>query len=397
MNALQFYLQEALRDLWINKGRSFLTSLGIIIGVYSVILLLSLGEGLKIYIQQQFDSLGSNLIFVIPGKLEGSSGPDSMAGGAKFTDHDYRQLQLGLPEAVVVPAVIKSVTASSRKDQVATSLMGSNQNLSLVYNMLPDEGRFFSKSEELTGRKVVVMGSKIAEELFNSSPIGQTLDINDLKFKVIGVLQSKGGGGLGGPSFDDYLYTPYKALYLLTNERTFYAFYIKANSAKDIELTQAKAERILLKNYKEEDFSLNTQEELLTTISGIFNMVNGVLVGIAAISLLVGGIGITNIMYVTVTERTKEIGIRRAIGAQENNILFQFLTLSLLLTFVGGLLGIVLAYLTSLAIYPFFPATITIEAVIVAFVVCGFIGVIFGVFPARKAAKLSPVEAIRYE
>ena len=394
MNSFQFYLKEGFRDVWTNKGRSFLTSLGIIIGVYSVIMLLSLGEGLKIYIQQQFDSLGTNLIFVIPGQPQ-NSGP--MVGGVKFTESDYRKLQSGLSEAKVVPTILKSITATSRKDQLTTSLMGSNQDLSLVYNLQPTKGRFFSKSEELSGRKVVVLGAKVAEDLFNSSPVGQTLDINDLKFKVVGVLEQKGGGGFSGPSFDDYLYTPYKAVQLLTNERTFYAFYIKANTQEDVAITQAKAERILLKNHKAEDFSLNTQDELLSTVSSIFAMINTVLIGIAAISLLVGGIGITNIMYVTVTERTKEIGIRRAIGAQENNILYQFLTLSLLLTFVGGLVGIGLAYLTSLVVYQFFPATITTEAVTIAFVVCAVIGTIFGVFPARKAAKLSPVEAIRYE
>ncbi len=397
MNNLQFYFQEALRDLWVNKGRSFLTSLGIIIGVYSVIMLLSLGQGLKVYIEQQFDSLGTNLIFVIPGKLKGVESSRSLVGGAKFTETDYRKLQAGLYEAKVVPAILKSVTVTSRKDQLTTSLLGSSHDLNLVYNMQVQNGRFFSKSEELSGRKVVVLGAGAAKDLFNSGAVGQTLDINDLKFRVVGILEPKGGGGLGGPSFDDYLYTPYKAVQLLSNERTFYAFYIKANAKTEVGLVQAKAERILLKNHKEEDFSLNTQDELLTTISSIFTMINTVLVGIAAISLLVGGIGITNIMYVTVTERTKEIGIRRAIGAQENNILYQFLSLSLLLTFTGGLIGIGLSYLTSLVIYRFFPATITPNAILIAFVVCAVIGTVFGVFPARKAAKLSPVEAIRYE
>jgi len=397
MKGISFYFHEAITDIWINKGRSFLTSLGIIIGVYSVIMLLSLGQGLKVYIEQQFESLGTNLIFVVPGKLEGVKSSQSMIGGPKFTENDYRKLQSGLSEARVVPVILKSVVATSRKDQTTALLSGSTQDLSLVYNMQLQQGRFFSKSEELSGRKVIVLGSEVAEDLFATSPVGQTLDINDLKFKIVGVLQPKGGGGLGDSSFDNHLYAPYKALYLLSNERDFYSFYIKTNSSEEIDLVQAKAERILLKNHEEEDFSLSTQDELLTTISDIFTMINFVLVGIAAISLLVGGIGITNIMYVTVTERTREIGIRRAIGAQENNILYQFLSLSLILTFMGGLIGIVLAYLTTLAVYQFFPATITLEAVLIAFAVCAVIGTTFGVFPARKAAKLSPVEAIRYE
>jgi len=397
MNRLFFYFKEAFSDLTNNKGRSFLTSLGIIIGVYSVILLLSLGEGLKIYIEQQFDSLGTNLIFIIPGKLESSRASGGNAGGANFTYTDYQKLTRGLSEATVVPASIKNATVINRQESVSTSIVGSTQEVAKVYNLQNVAGRFFSRSEELSGRKVVVLGSKAATDLFNTNPVGETVDINKIKFKVIGVLEPKGGGGFGGPSFDDFIYAPYKSLYLLGGERNFYTFYLQAASPEEVDITIAKAKRILLKEYSSDEFSLNTQEELLKTISGIFSMINGVLIGIAAISLLVGGIGITNIMYVTVTERTREIGIRRAIGALESNILMQFLTLSMLLTFVGGLLGIVLAYLTSLIIYQFFPATITSSAVIIAFAVCGLIGMVFGVFPARKAAKLSPVEAIRYE
>jgi len=397
MSRLLFYLKEAITDLKNNKGRSFLTSLGIIIGVYSVILLLSLGEGLKIYIEKQFDSLGTNLIFIIPGKLEGARSQNSAVGGAKFTYTDYQKLQRGLPEALVVPASLKNANVTNRQETLSTSLVGSTQGVATIYNLRTQSGRFFSRSEELSGRKVAVIGSKVASDLFSGDPVGESVDINKIKFKIIGVLEPKGGGGFGGPSFDDFIYAPYKSLYLLGSDRNFYTFYLQAESPDKVDITMAKAKRILLREYADDDFSLNTQEELLKTISGIFAMINSVLVGIAAISLLVGGIGITNIMYVTVTERTREIGIRRAIGALESNILMQFITLSVLLTFIGGLLGIGLAYLTSLLIYRFFPATITLEAVVIAFAVCGLIGVVFGVFPARKAAKLSPVEAIRYE
>ena len=249
MNNFLFYLKGSFIDLWTNKGRSFLTSLGIIIGVYSVILLMSLGEGLKIYIQQQFDSLGSNLIFVIPGKISGGNTPGSMGGGAKFTYSDYQKLERGLPEALVVPSSLKTAAVSSRKDSISTTLLGSNQEISQVYNLINSEGRFFSKSEELSGRKVAVLGSQAAEDLFGGPAVGQTIDVNNLKFRVIGVLEPKGGGGMGGPSFDSYIYTPYKAVHLLSNDRFFYAFYIKAQNADEIDITTAKAERILLKNY----------------------------------------------------------------------------------------------------------------------------------------------------
>lgn len=398
MRQVAFYLRASVTDLAKNKGRSFLTSLGIIIGVYSVILLLSLGEGLKTYIEQQFESLGTNLIFVLPGKIKGANTDNSMMGGAKFNSSDLQRLRRGLTGGTVIaPASLKNVVLKSRKDTLATSLIGSTREISTIYNLGLSEGRFFSKSEELSGRKVVILGSKVANDLFDASPIGETVELNGIKFRVIGVAEPKGGGGFGGPTFDDYLYSPYRALFMLTDSRYFVSFYIKAASKEEVGMTMAKAERILSKTYKEEDFSLSTQEELLATISGIFAIINSVLVGIAAISLLVGGIGITNIMYVTVTERIKEIGIRRAVGAREGDILLQFLTSSVLLTTAGGFIGVGLAYLTSLGLQPFFPAKVTLSAIILAFFVSLVIGVVFGVFPARKAAKLSPVEAIRYE
>jgi putative ABC transport system permease protein len=398
MNDITFYIKEAFTDLYKNKGRTFLTSLGIIIGVYSVILLLSLGEGLKIYIEEQFASLGTNLVYVIPGKINPSGGGASVMGGKLYTSSDLKKLETGIPEALVVPIIMKNITLYSRLESYSTSMVGSTKDVFVARNLDLKNGRYFSKSEELSGRKVIVIGSKVAQDFFGkSNPIKQTIKIQNLRFTVVGVLTSKGGGGFGGPDFDTFVYTPYKAAHLFTSEKKFASFYLRANNKEEIALIVKKAERIMLKTYEEDDFYIATQDELISTISGIFAVINSVLVGIGAVSLLVGGIGITNIMYVTVTERTREIGIRRAIGAEETNILLQFLTSSVLLTTLGGILGIVLAYLTTLLLQSFFPATITLEAVIISFTVSLAIGVIFGVFPAKKAAKLSPVEAIRYE
>ena len=396
MNQFFFYLKEGFNDLWKNKGRSFLTSLGIIIGVYSVIMLLSLGEGLKIYIEQQFESLGTNLVYVLPGDITSES---SHLGGSEYTYSDFLRLQNGLSGATVVPVAMKSVIAVSKFEEKQTSMIGSTQDIFYVRNLTLESGRYFSKSEELSGRKVVVIGPTIAEDLFkNQNPLQQKVKLQDLTFTVIGVLEAKGGGGgFGGPDFDSFLYTPHKTLSLISGEKTFMAMYVEAVNPDAIDLLKKKIERLMLKKYDASEFEVSTQNELLGTISGIFNIINSVLVGIGAISLLVGGVGITNIMYVTVTERTKEIGIRRAVGAQEKNILLQFLTISVLLTSIGGLFGFLLAYITNLFIYQYFPVTITVEAVGLAFFVSFTIGVIFGVFPARKAAKLSPVEAIRYE
>jgi len=201
----------------------------------------------------------------------------------------------------------------------------------------------------------------------------------------------------GTSDLDDHVFAPYKTVQLMNNDKTFMAFYIKPPNKDSTAVVVEKTKRILLKNLKADDFSVSTQEELLKTISGILNILNIGLAGIAAISLLVGGIGITNIMYVTVTERTKEIGIRRAIGATQKDILFQFLVQSVMLTTLGGIIALLFAFVTATILYALFPVTITQIGVCLGFFVSFFIGVIFGVFPALKAAKLSPVEAIRYE
>ena len=396
MNQFVFYIREAYTDLIKNKGRAFLTSLGIIIGVYSVILLLALGEGLKGYLKDQFASFGTYLVFIMPGSM---SGP-SMMGGKQYTYSDYTRLKTGIPEAEVAPAVLKSATAVTKLDEKLTTLVGTTREAFPIRNLTLESGRYFSKSEETSGRKVVIIGPAIAEDLFgNQNPLNKKVKIQDLTFTVIGILEKKGGGALTGGSNnpDAFMYAPYKAVHLFTTSKTFLAFYLQANSDEEVEIISKKAERIMLMKYKADDFEVTTEKELLDTISQIFGVVNSLLVGIAAISLLVGGVGITNIMYVTVTERIKEIGIRRAIGAQEKNILMQFLALAVMLTSVGGFIGIGLAYLTTLAIYNIFPAKITLSAVALSFLVSFVIGIIFGVFPARKAAKLSPVEAIRYE
>jgi putative ABC transport system permease protein len=398
MKQILFYIKEAFGDLLKNKGRTFLTSLGIIIGVYSVILLLALGEGLKSYIGNQFESLGTNMVYILPGKITSSGGGASLLGGKTYTYSDFKRLQSSIPEGVVVPLVTKNITAKTKLDSKNISLVGSTRDIFFVRNLTLSRGRYFSNNELTGGRKVVVIGSQIAEDLFEeSNPVNNYLEIQSLRFKIVGVLDAKGGGGFGGPDFDSFVYSPYKAAWTFTSEKSFVSFYIKAATKEDIPVIVKKAERTMLKKFESDDFSIATQDELISTISGIFTVLNTVLVGIAAISLLVGGIGITNIMYVTVSERTREIGIRRALGAKEEDILLQFVSTSILLTGLGGGIGILLAYITAAIISTVFPVSVTLGAVALAFFVSFSIGVIFGVFPARKAAKLLPVEAIRYE
>ncbi|PJE63605.1 hypothetical protein COU89_02430 [Candidatus Roizmanbacteria bacterium CG10_big_fil_rev_8_21_14_0_10_45_7] len=397
MRRFWFYVREGIEDLKKNKGRSFLTSLGIIIGVYSVVLLLALGEGIKVYIQDTFESLGSNIVYVLPFKIQAGRGNSSL-NAKQFDAQDYITLRTQIHDARVVPITQSTVQAISRSEIVNTQLVGGTRDIFSMLNLRLQKGRYFSESESSSSRKVVVIGPDVAEKLFeNRNPIGKRITIDELPFTILGVLEPKGGGGLGGPNLDLQIYAPYKTVQQINGNKFISAFYVQPSSDTSITAVVSRIETLLSRNRNSDELGVSTQEELIGTISNIFAVINTVLIGIAAISLLVGGIGITNIMYVTVTERTREIGIRRAIGAQKHDIMLQFLALSLLLTGVGGGIGLLLAYLSTLAIRMVFPATITPIAPIIAFGVSFAIGLIFGVLPARKAANLSPLEAIRSE
>ena len=397
-----FIIKSALVDFRRNKLRTFLTSLGILIGVASVVLLIAFGLGLKKYIAQQFESLGTNLIFVLPGNAfqkGGSMSAASMMGGVKFDYKDVRNLTKIVGVADVVPAFVKTLSVSSASKTETARLYSTTANVFRVRNLEIYAGRLFTKADVGKRAKVVVIGPKIADKLFGDKDLalGKTIRIENTGFRVIGILKPKGGGGFGAPDFDSFVYIPYKTGYMFNPDKKFFAIYIKARDSSFIPIIKKEAEQILGRRYDENNFSVIKQDEILNTVSSIFDILNMVLILIGAISLLVGGIGIMNIMYVSVTERTREIGIRRALGAQKKDILWQFLTESVILSIFGGLIGLLISFGMVLFAQRFFPAYIDSESVIVALGISSLIGIIFGVFPARKAAKLSPIEAIRYE
>lgn len=399
---LKSLLESSFGDFKRNKVRTVLTSLGILIGVMSVVLLIALGLGLKNYISGQFESLGTNLLIVFPGKLLGSGGGFSSTGSIGtilFDERDVTNLKRAKSAEYVVPVFEKTVKVKSPTKDEFTNIYGTTADMFPIRNYELEEGSFFSDSDSQRGVRKAVIGPKIAEKLFPSSSaaIGRTIRVENIQYSVVGILKSKGGGGFGGPDFDSAVYVPYKSAISLNPNKTFLSVYLKAKDESETAFLKEEAKNILLKRYKEDDFSIIEQTEILNAVNQIFNVLNMVLVAIGSISLLVGGVGIMNIMYASVTERTKEIGIRRAIGATKNDILIQFLAESVVLSLFGGTMALILSALIVLLIRPIFPASLNLVAVVLAIGISGLIGVFFGVFPAKKAANLSPIDAIRYE
>lgn len=401
MHYLLLILKTSFEDFKRNKVRTLLTSLGILIGVSSVVLLIAFGLGLKAYIKNQFQSLGTNLVIAMPGKImQGGSfrGGGSM-GSIRFDEKDVINLKKVKTSLFLVPVFTKSIKVEALGKSEYGDLYATTSEIFPIRNLEIEYGRLFDKNDVEKRSKYVVIGPKIAEKLFGTvaNAPDKIIKIENQGFRVIGILKSKGGGGFGGPDLDSFIYMPYKTAFTFNPEKNFFALYFKAENEEIIPSMKKEIKNILLKRYKDDEFSILEQTEILNAVSSIFSMLNLVLVAIATISLLVGGIGIMNIMYVSVTERTREIGIRRAIGAKHNDILFQFLSEAVILSLLGGILGLIFSFLVVFFVKRFFPVYIDLQSVIIAVGVSSLIGIIFGVFPARKAAKLSPIEAIRYE
>nr|WP_283249456.1 ABC transporter permease [Bacillus sp. FJAT-49736] len=382
-------IKMALRNIKSSKLRAFLTMLGIIIGVSSVIVLVSIGQSSTKTVTDQINSLGTNLLSV--NILD--------SGSADFKEADAEGLKKVPGVKEIAPAVQGRITAKNGRTSAQVSMIGTTSSYKTIRNTLVSNGRFLADIDNEFRMKVAVLGSETAQSLFGTdNPVGKYVQINGTSFKIVGVLTSKGSSI--GTSGDNVIIVPLSTAERVLASLNVQTVYVQAHSENQLAFVQNMLERSLYSIFHNQDsYSVVNQQDLMDTMSSVSKTMTMMLGGIASISLLVGGIGIMNIMFVSVTERTKEIGIRKAIGAKRKDILTQFLIESVVLSAMGGVIGIGLGFI---AIKTY--ASITGSAVAyslpvigVAFMFSLLVGVVFGVFPANKASKLHPIHALRFE
>jgi len=392
-------LDLAYKSIWRNKARSGLTMLGIIIGVSAVILLVSVGQGLQNYITGQFEQLGANQVFVLPGAgFEAfGQGPPNFAG-SKFTLKHVNDLsQLGGPIKTAAADNEVPTPVKYKRESVISTVAGVSAEWMQMTNVVVGDGRGLTRSDVDQSRNVAVVGQSVVEDLFGSaSPVGKNITIGNVKFKVVGELEDLGTQSIG-IDIDNFVIIPITSAQRVFGIDSISTIIVQAKNKDEIQATVDRVERYLLTQMDEDDFSVVDQSSLLDTINNILGVLTAALGGIAAISLVVGGVGIMNIMLVSVTERTREIGLRKAVGAKPSDILRQFLVEAVALSVVGGAIGITIGALGSYALNQFFPTVVTLWSVALAFGVSAAVGIIFGVWPAHRASRLDPIEALRYE
>ena len=397
----------ALKALGNNKFRGFLTMLGIIIGVGSVITMLAIGQGSKKSIQAEISEMGSNMIMIHPG--------EDMRGGERLSADDMQTLKVKDFEdirqecghvSLVSPSVNSTGQAVYGANNTPTSVYGVNEEFLDIRGYKVQDGDIFSEQDIKTAAKVCLVGKTVIDQLFTNgeNPVGKVIRFGSIPFRIVGVLESKGYNSMGMDQ-DNLIITPYTTVMKRILAVTYLQEIVCSALSEEYtdeaisEITDVLRRNHKLKEADDDDFNIRSQQELSSMMTSTSDMMSTLLAAVAGISLLVGGIGIMNIMYVSVTERTKEIGLRMSIGAKGRDILAQFLIEATLISITGGLLGVILGVAASYIVKAVLSYPILIQpwSIVVSFLVCTIIGIFFGWYPARKASNLDPIEAIRYE